>query len=253
MPICNAKIVHKECLLPDTIRLTLDVSALGQKCLPGQFVHLKSNNEFILRRPISIMDAQEERIDLVIENRGSGTKALTALQIGEEINLLGPLGNGFRLMPEGKALVVGGGIGVAPLYYLARQLKACDTLLGFRSKERMILCDAFQNLAHGKTVICTDDGSFGTPGNVIGPLKEMLQAQKYDTVYCCGPTVMMKYVAQVCKEFGVDCQVSLEERMACGVGACLGCVCKIADENGEAMKRVCKDGPVFDGRKVIFD
>jgi dihydroorotate dehydrogenase electron transfer subunit len=214
------------------------------------FVHVKCG-ELLLRRPISICDADGDCLRLVIDRRGDGTKWLTERKKFDVIDILGPLGRGFDLS-GGRLLAVGGGIGAPPMLYAAKRAKSADCVLGFRSAENVILLKDFGGVC-GEVGIATDDGSLGYKGYVSGLVKLRLEKGSFDRVLACGPTAMLKSVWEVCREYGAPLQVSLEERMGCGVGACLVCACKTASRTGEERySHVCKDGPVFDAGEVVW-
>lgn len=223
---------------------------------PGQFIMVRigSGSEHVLRRPISIAAVTEERLTIVLRVVGEGTKWLSKQSVGEQLDVLGPLGRGFPLPPSNaKVLVVGGGIGSPPLYLLSSKLQALtpdlDLVLGFRTKSECFWTDRFSQL--GNLVITTDDGSAGRAGNVLDAVEGMLQSgHKWDYVYACGPQPMLRALQQYFSETAVQGYVSLEERMACGVGACYGCVCRTKDD--AFSKRICADGPVFDWNEVIL-
>ncbi len=221
----------------------------------GQFAHLRVPG-FSLRRPISICEVlpQEGAIRMVFDIRGEGTRVLATLKAGDEIDVMAPLGNGFTLLERNKkAVVIGGGIGVPPLLEVAKHYgNNARAVLGFRSGGAVILQQDFAACGCG-VYLCTDDGSMGRKGFVTELLKEQLYAEKPDILYACGPRPMLRAVAALAKEQGVRCQLSLEERMACGVGACLGCACKTKKDGVESYSHVCKNGPVFEAEEVVFD
>lgn len=220
----------------------------------GQFVHIRVPGH-ILRRPISIAsyDAEKGTIRIIYEIRGEGTQILAGLKAGDMIDILGPLGNGYTLPePEHTCVVVGGGIGVPPLLAIAERFGAKATaILGFRSAQAAILEEDFQQ-SGANTILCTDDGTLGRKGFVTAALEELLASDRPDCIFACGPMVMLKKVSEIATAHSIPCQVSLEERMACGVGACLGCACKIRRGGEEVYLHVCKDGPVFSGEEVVF-
>ncbi len=222
---------------------------------PGQFVQAAAEG-FFLRRPISICDINKEKgtLRLVFEIRGKGTEKLAGLNVGDTIDLIAPLGNGFKVLENGKrALCIGGGIGTPPMLGIAKEYGENATVIsGFRNMAAVILQDDYK-AAGAKTVLCTDDGSAGMKGFVTDALKAELEMQKPDIVYACGPMIMLKNITAICKDNGIECQVSLEQRMACGVGACLVCVCKTVKSGEEFNSHVCKDGPVFDSEEVVFE
>lgn len=221
-------------------------SKLGNKVVPGQFAMLRTAAiEPFLSRPVSIHDADDEKLYFVFEARGLGTRNLSSLKKGESIEILGPLGNGFAIENvRGKIAVLSGGLGIAPMNYLIKSLKNCeiDVYAGFRSQ-------VYGMDEVGKYIknsyITTEDGSSGIKGYVT----DIFNTLEYNAVFCCGPEIMMKRVVEICKSQAVPVYVSMEKHMACGVGACLVCTCKTTEGN----KRTCKDGPVFSGRDVIFD
>ena len=212
---------------------------------PGQFFMLKTtDNSFLLPRPISINDVNGNLISFLYRIEGQGTKKISSLCKNDELQLFGPLGNGFE--PEklkGKIAVIGGGIGIAPLLYLCKVLrKKADVYLGYKDKENMYIIDEFKSFA-GRCVIVTEDGSFGEKGFVT----DYVDYDEYDVVVTCGPEIMMKKIANICKDKKIKCYVSLERRMACGMGACLGCTVETKTGN----KRACKEGPVFDSEELL--
>ena len=220
---------------------------------PGQFAQLLAPG-FFLRRPISIcgIDKQAGTLRMVFEVRGRGTEALSQLNVGDNLDMIAPLGHGFTVT-EGRAVCVGGGIGVPPMLGIASRYgeRAC-AITGFRNAAAVIFQDDFKALGC-ETILCTDDGSAGVHGFVTTALEAYLQSNKTDIIYACGPTPMLKGVAAIAEKYGVRCELSLEQRMACGVGACLGCAAKIRRGGEEKHLHVCKDGPVFDSKEVVFD
>ena len=220
---------------------------------PGQFVHVRCGEGLLLRRPISICSwsVEGDLIRMVFEARGEGTRWLAQRQVGEELDVLGPLGHGFQMEPQGRYLLVGGGIGVPPMLGCAKHAGVNNTaILGFRSQGNAMLVEEFATCC-GQVRVATDDGSMGHHGFVDALVREELERNSdYTAVLACGPKPMLRSVAKVAEAMGVPCQVSMEERMGCGVGACLVCACKSADGH---QKHVCKDGPVFDSKEVSWD
>ncbi len=215
------------------------------KC--GQFVNVKVPSR-VLRRPISICDADESTLRLVFQVKGEGTRLMSEMKSGDEVELLAPLGHGFEIEEGKRYCFVGGGIGVPPLLFAAKQCKNPMVITGFRNKDLVILQDDFKSIG-AETYLATDDGSAGIHGFVTDVLKEHLG--EIDAVCACGPTPMLKAVAEVCKG-KVECQVSLEERMGCGIGACLVCSCKTKENDGVHMTQVCRRGPVYKAEEVFF-
>lgn len=236
---------------------TLEVGDMVKKegLMASQFLHIACGEGLLLRRPISVCMVQEDEPQdtarVVFEVRGEGTKWLAQRQVGDKVNVLGPLGNGFTVTPNDRLLLVGGGIGVPPLLgQAAFTAKNSTAVLGFRSADRAMLVEDYRDYCEA-VYLCSDDGSLGRHGFVDAQLKDILEKDKnFTAVLACGPKPMLKNVAKVAAEYGVPCQVSLEERMACGVGACLGCAVQMADGT---MKHVCKDGPVFDAKEVDWN
>lgn len=218
----------------------------------GQFVMLYCNDgSRLLPRPISICEVnpEEKSLRLVYRIAGKGTKEFSEMKEGMELAVLGPLGNGFP-KKEASALVIGGGIGIPPMLELSRQLNCRkQIILGFR--DQLFLEKEFE--PYGDVFLATEDGSAGTKGNVLDAISE--HGLKADIIYACGPLPMLRALKAYAKEHRMECYVSLEERMACGIGACLGCVCKskeIDSHTNVKNKRICKEGPVFEAQEVDF-
>ena len=252
----ECKIVSKE-QVGDAVYMTLEVGDMIRASFraPGQFVHIRCGEGLLLRRPISVCSCMEgdapDRLTVVFEVRGEGTRWLAGRELGDSLDVLGLAGNGFDLKPEGRYLLVGGGIGIPPMLGCAQYTGGRATaILGGRSRDKIILEDFFREDC-AKVLCATDDGSLGHHGFVDALVRrELSEDRGYDGVLACGPKPMLRNVAKVAEEFGIPCQVSMEERMGCGVGACLVCACDMADGS---RKHVCKDGPVFDSREVDWD
>ncbi len=230
----------------DIYSVWLNCPELAGEARPGQFADIRCGG-FTLRRPISICEKREDGIRLVFEVRGEGTEWLAGRETGETLDLLAPLGNGFELLHGANALLIGGGIGVPPLLELAKYYKNnAAAALGFRHGDAMILERDFA--ARCETAVATEDGSRGVKGYVSAAAEKLAEKRRPDIIYACGPTPLLKYAAELAERTGARCQLSLEQRMGCGVGACLVCACKV--RTGEGYKRVCKDGPVFEASDV---
>lgn len=248
----ECRILSKHRIAKDTYDFTLFADQLAQLATPGQFVHILVPGK-VLRRPISICDVDKESntMRIVFQVRGEGTEILSRLKIDDTMNFLAPLGNGYQVNnTKRRVLLVGGGIGVPPLLYLAKQFGEFATVvIGFRSKEYVILERDFKK-AGCDVVVVTDDGTYGHQGFVTDCIENLT----FEEIFACGPVQMLKALAIVADVRGVPLQVSLEERMACGIGACLGCACKTKREEQADItySHVCKDGPVFDYKKIIF-
>ena len=241
-----AEIIRHTSLSDGIFDMTLKAEEIAKEAKAGQFISVYLNNKSkILPRPISIcgIDKEAGTLRIVYRTVGDGTKELSDYKEGEMVKILGPLGNGFT-QKDKKAILIGGGIGIPPMLELMKQLD-CDktAVLGYRDSD-MFLKDEFE--AVGDVVISTEDGSFGTKGNVIDAIKE--QGVEGSIIYACGPTPMLRGIKAYAEEMGIEAQISMEERMACGIGACLACVCKSKEKDAHSTvhnKRICKDGPVF--------
>jgi len=259
----TAKIRDNRLLSGRYYKLTLDAGIIAKSALPGQFVMVKAGEvtDPLLRRPLSVYGAGRY-LELLYEVVGRGTKLLSQMKAGESLDLLGPLGNGFDIKSSKtkyRPLFVAGGIGVAPLVFLAFSLSAhrkfskkrpMIALIGGRTSAH-VLCAADLRKAGCDVRIATDDGSRGYRGRVTGLLEEILRLPENDDsylVYGCGPKPMLKAVSDVSSRYNVPAQISLESHMACGIGACLGCV--VSTKSG--YRRVCKDGPVFSAGDIVW-
>ena len=245
-------IVKKAVLGKNLFRLDILCPDLVQAAQPGQFVHILPEGH-TLRRPISIcnMDKEKGILTIVFEVKQSGTEWIANRNEGENLDVLGPLGHGFTLQPDAKKVIlIGGGIGTPPMLPLAKYYGSKATVIcGFRSAECVILQDEFTKTG-AQTVFCTDNGTAGRKALVTEPMKELLAAGGVDAVYACGPAPMLKFVSAIANEADVFCEISLEERMGCGIGACLVCACRLQKEGKDIMGHVCKDGPVFSSKEV---
>jgi dihydroorotate dehydrogenase electron transfer subunit len=226
---------------------------------PGQFVHVRipGNRSLVLRRPISISYADDRNgmIELVYQIAGKGTRILAAMKQGDTINLLGPLGRGFVITgAEQNVFLVGGGCGVAPLRFIAKKWPDLKlySFLGFRSLSAAYLYEEFSEFSK-ETHVATEDGSLGSMGYITELVHNALKDRKPDLILSCGPVPMLKKIQELAGQYGVPCQLSLEEKMGCGIGGCLVCSCSIAGENGLQYKRVCADGPVFRSEEVVWN
>jgi len=236
-------------------KMTISLPKISGEAKAGQFVNVYTGlGEMILPRPISIneIDAQNGVLAIIYQVSGKGSDYFTTLPVGTEVKCVGPLGNGFMIDNSiKKNIIVGGGIGLPPLVELIKHLEG-ENHVFIGSRTTPILVERLEELG-AKVHIATDDGSVGFKGNVVQLLDEV--KPEGGMIYSCGPKIMLKYLAKWAMEMGIPCQVSLEERMACGIGACVGCAIKI-QKKGESdwqHLKVCKDGPVFFGDEVIWD
>ena len=281
-----AVVVDQNALGSGIYDLTLKTTNIAKAAKAGQFVSVYSNDRSkLLPRPISLcgIDRDEDTIRLVyrVTGENTGTEEFSKLVMGDKIRILGPLGNGFTVEPGKKAFLIGGGIGVPPMLQLAKDInsgvvqtsgtvdantqekgqteekqinvhgkKICDMniIMGYRD-ENTFLLDEFKEQAD--SFVATEEGSVGTKGNVIDAINENdLEA---DVIYACGPMPMLRALKAYAMEHDMECYVSMEERMACGIGACLACVCKTKDKDAHSNvnnKRICKEGPVFNAKEV---
>ena len=281
-----AVVVDQNTLGSGIYDLTLKTTNIAKAAKAGQFVSVYSNDKSkLLPRPISLcgIDRDEDTIRLVyrVTGENTGTEEFSKLVMGDRIRILGPLGNGFTVEPGKKAFLIGGGIGVPPMLQLAKDInsgvvqtsgavdtntqekgqteekqinghgkKICDMniIMGYRD-ENTFLLNEFKEQAD--SFVATEDGSVGTKGNVIDAINE--NGLEADVIYACGPMPMLRALKAYAMEHDMECYVSMEERMACGIGACLACVCKTKDKDAHSNvnnKRICKEGPVFNAKEV---
>ncbi len=244
--------------------ITLAAPDIARRAKPGQFVNVRvRGTHTLLRRPFSLARSSQRRpapgtIQIVFDAHGPGTEWLAQVSVHDHIDVVGPLGNSFGLpREESNCLLVGGGYGVAPLLLLAEQLRAArhrvDFAVGARSKDRLYaMMEAKRTSA--AVAFTTEDGSFGTKGRITDILPEMIAKTETDVLYACGPMPMLEAVGRVAADLGIRHELAVEEHMACGVGVCWTCVLPVADARGEvANRRVCMDGPIFDGDRIDWD
>lgn len=250
----TATVASQEKLAENIYSMWIDAEPVAAQAKAGQFVSVYSGDgSRLLPRPISLCETDKEkgRIRLVYRVAGAGTEEFSRYQAGDPISILGPLGNGFPLegMTGKRAFLIGGGIGIPPMLQLAKELD-CEkqAVLGYRDGE-LFLKHQFE--PYTSVDVATEDGSQGTKGNVMDAVRE--NGLKADVIFACGPTPMLRAVKAYALEQGILCYLSLEERMACGIGACLACVCQSKEVDPHSNvhnKRICKDGPVFRAEEV---
>ena len=237
--------------------LTIQTKEIAAAAKAGQFVSVYSNDASkLLPRPISLcgIDRKAGTLRLVYRVTGehTGTEEFSRLQAGDTMKIMGPLGNGFTVEKGRKAFLIGGGIGVPPMLQLAKEMKDAgenfQIVMGYRDAGTFLL-DEFKE--QGESFVATEDGRVGTRGNVLDAIRENhLDA---DVIYACGPTPMLRALKAYAEEQNMTCYVSMEERMACGIGACLACVCNSTEKDAHSNvknKRICKEGPVFNAKEV---
>ncbi len=275
------KILSNEEIAPGIFRMVVNMWKEAQKACPGQFVHIRcsSSNDPLLRRPLSIHELIPETVGVLYRVVGKGTDLLSKKKRGDVLDIIGPLGCGFRTKPAVEPVViVAGGMGVAPLLFLAQSLMNVDrhmrakqalpqnrlaslplqrrdvrVLIGAKTRE-FILCEEEFTKLGCSVDIATDDGSYGQEGYVSSLFEESIRKKKAGQVFACGPNAMLREIAAMSARRAVECHVSLESRMGCGVGVCLGCVIKTKGKDGiSGYRRVCRDGPVFDAQTVLWD
>lgn len=248
----DALVVANELIAAGVYRLVIHAPQMAAAAQPGQFVHLKVNNLTapLLRRPISIANADwsSGTIELIYRIVGGGTAYLSGVPAGVHLDCLGPLGKGFVLDCE-RPLLIGGGMGLAPLVYLAQALcpRPTTVLMGGRTKDELFWEEVFRPVCD-QLQLTTDDGTAGTKGYTVDVLPELLRTGHFDRIYTCGPRPMMEQVARLASQYAIACQVSLEEFMACGLGGCLACSCAGTDGR---RRKVCTEGPVFEAGEVF--
>ncbi len=241
-------VISQECIAKDIYSMWISTKAIAREAKPGQFVSVYTKDASrLLPRPISLceIDREKDALRIVYRIAGDGTREFSRLRAGDTIDILGPLGNGFPLEEaKGKrVMLMGGGIGIPPMLETAKAIQGEKIIVsGYR--DELFLTEELN--AAGQLYLATEDGSAGTKGNVLDAVKaNRLEA---DLIFACGPTPMLRAIKAYTLDKGIPCWVSMEEKMACGIGACLACVCKSTEVDGHSQvhnKRICKDGPVF--------
>ena len=258
----ECEILKTEKIIDGIYKFTIKAPEIANVAKAGQFLEIQvsKTGEVFLRRPISIYNINKEvgEVEFIFQVKGKGTEILSAKNKGETINILGPLGNGsFSIGKYKKVAIIGGGIGTYPLYELAKELKGISEdvtmYMGFRNKDLVTLEKEFEDVTN-RVVITTDDGSYKQKGFALDVLKEDCKKEKPDIIFACGPLPMLKAVQSFANENNIKCEMSLEERMGCGIYACVGCNVRIVTENPEEVKYkyVCTNGPVFSSKEVIL-
>lgn len=247
-----AVIIRQEKIGTGIYSMWIRTEQVAEHAKAGQFVSVYCNDgSRLLPRPISIceINKEEKTLRLVYRVAGKGTGEFSAMKTGETLHIVGPLGNGFT-KKEKKAFLIGGGIGIPPMLQLAKELD-CEKQIVLGYRDELFLLDEFQK--QGEVYLATEDGSAGTKGNVLDAIRA--NALTADVIYACGPMPMLRALKTYAAENGIECWISMEERMACGIGACLACVCKSKEKDAHSNvnnKRICKEGPVFLAEEVEF-
>lgn len=246
------KVIKQELIATGVYSMWIKSENIAKAARPGQFISIYcKDGSRLLPRPISIceIDREEGAIRVVYRTVGKGTEEFAEYKAGDIISVIGPLGNGFPIINK-KAFLIGGGIGIPPILQLAKELE-CEKQIIVGYRDELFLQDELAQ--NGKVYVATEDGSVGSKGNVMDAIREnRLDA---DIIYACGPTPMLRAIKEYAVKNNIECYVSMEEKMACGIGACLACVCKTkeVDEHSNVNnKRICKDGPVFLAEEVEF-
>lgn len=260
------QVLSQEMIAPGIYNMVLQTDEIAKHAKAGQFVSVYCKDKTkLLPRPISLcgIDREAKTIRLVYRVTGAhtGTEEFSQFKQGDSIKILGPLGNGFTIVPGKKAFLIGGGIGVPPMLQLAKDINAgvamglegaekpeIQIVMGYRDSNTFLL-EEFKE--QGACFVATEDGSVGSKGNVMNTISE--NALEAEVIYACGPTPMLRALKAYAKEHDMECFISMEERMACGIGACLACVCKSKEKDHHTNvnnKRICKEGPVFNAKEV---
>lgn len=254
----KCKLVKKEMLVDGIYKFSVEAPQIAKDAKPGQFLEIQvsETGEPFLRRPISIFNLDRENgiVEFIFQVKGKGTELLALKQIGDMIDIMGPLGFGsFKVQEYNNVSIIGGGIGTYPLYELTKELKGKANLnvyLGFRDKSLVSCEKEFEAIGLNKLVVTTDDGSYKEKGFAIDFMKKDIEEHKVDMIFACGPLPMLRAVREYAMKENIPCQISLEERMGCGIGACLGCAVKVISGKEPRYGHVCKEGPVFDAQNV---
>ena len=256
----HAKLIKKEEIIKDIYKFSVKAPEIVENSKPGNFIEIRITEGIdpFLRRPISIYNLDKENgiLEFIFQVKGKGTEILAKREEGKDVDIIGPLGHGtFKFEKYKNIAVIGGGIGIFPLYELSKEAKQNDIkvncYLGFRNKDFVMLEKEFEKVTDNLT-ITTDDGTYKEKGFAIDYLIKDIENEKYECIYACGPLPMLKAIQKYANENNIDCQISLEEKMACGLGVCLGCAVKTAKSPKDAPEywHVCKGGPVFQAKDV---
>lgn len=254
----KCELIKKEKLIDGIYKFSVKAPEIANIAKAGQFLEIKvsETGEPFLRRPISIFNIDKESgiVEFIFQVKGRGTELLQQKEIGTMIDIMGPLGFGtFNIQEYKSVAIIGGGIGIYPLYELTKELKGKASLnvyLGFRDKSLVTCEKEFEAIGLNKLVVTTDDGSYKEKGFAIDFMKKDIEEHKVDMIFACGPLPMLRAIREYAIKENIPCQISLEERMGCGIGACLGCAVKVISGAEPRYGHVCKEGPVFEAKNV---
>jgi len=246
-------------LLENPVEISRDhylirIDSRGMQSQPGQFVNIKTgkHTDPLLRRPFSIHNHEKSIIEIIFKVAGKGTELLRGTVCPSEIDIIAPLGCGFSAIDNGRALLIGGGVGNAPLYYLAKHLREkgnyIQYIYGTRTEELIYLRKKYEEISDD-FILCTDDGTCGRKGFVTEAAMEIIQDHTVDNIYICGPSIMMSRMTGCLRSNPAHIEVSIENYFGCGIGVCSGCTIRTTD----GQRRACIDGPVFDGKKILWE
>lgn len=244
----KAEVIENIRLSEDIYQIKLKSDIASKKALPGQFVSILCE-DLVLRRPFSIADANNDLFQIIYKVKGKGTKYISQLKPGNEVDFIGPLGKGFRITPE-RALLIGAGVGVAPLIFLSKILEKegihYSFLAGFQQKLNIT------EINPSCSYIVTEDGSSNIKGRIIDFMEDIIEKYKPERIYACGPKPVLSFTANMAIKYNIKSEMALEREFACGTGVCMGCSIEIKTNEGIKNKRICKDGPVFDGETIVW-
>lgn len=268
MAVLKRKVLSNEEIAPDIFRVRMEIWDEVKSACPGQFIHVRCSSLYdpLLRRPFSIHEVNRDTVGILYRVVGKGTVLLSEKKRGDMLDVMGPLGSGFKILPgRGPFVIAAGGMGAAPMIFLAKIISGMvkdsagkfgnadiKVLIGAQTK-KLVLCEEDFKKLGCSVEVATDDGSYGREGYVSRLFNELVGKMKPLRVYACGPGAMLREIAIEAFKYKVSCQMSFEARMGCGVGVCLGCVVKMKEPDGSLVyKRVCREGPVFDAEAVVW-
>lgn len=244
----QASVISNCRLSDDVYQLTLECEEIAKKALPGEFVSVLCKN-LLLRRPFSISNTEDSCFQIIYKLKGQGTVFLSELTAGDRIDLIGPLGSGFNITKH-TSLLIGAGVGLAPLLFLSKNLTELTVPYFLLAGLKTTLDAPAINLS--ANCLVTEDGSSGQKGTINEYIESAINSFKPQKIYACGPIPVLKFAVEQAIKNHIEIEVALEKKFACGIGVCMGCVVEVMENNNIINKRICKDGPVFDGRKILW-